>query len=271
MSNTTRQVILVTGASTGIGRACADHLQARGHRVYGGARRACPGASFESVSLDVDSEESVERAVGEILGREGRLDAVVNNAGFGLAGAIEDTSVAEAKAQMETNFFGVLRVCRAVLPAMRAQRSGRIVNMSSLGGIFGMPYSGLYSASKFALEGMSEALRLETKPYGVHVTLVEPGDFKSNFTTARRTTALSRTHEVYRDGFGRAMKAAEKDEQNAPDPVAIARLVERVLTTRAPRLRYSIGMFSQRVVVLLKRWLPAWMFERLLIGAFEIR
>ncbi len=264
-----RQVVLITGASSGIGKACAAHLHARGYRVYGASRRPVMGP-FETLSMDVDDDDSVEAAVMHVLSREGQLDAVVNNAGFGFAGAVEDTSVVEAKQQFETNFFGVLRVCRAVLPSFRKQGRGRIVNVSSLGGVFGMPFSGLYSATKFALEGMSEALRLESRPFGVHVSLIEPGDFKSNFTAVRRTTVESRRNPAYREAFGRAMKAAERDEQNAPTPEPIARLVERILVTRSPRLRYSIGMPSQRIVVVLKRWLPAALFEWLLAKAFQL-
>jgi short-subunit dehydrogenase len=270
MSEPHRKVVLVTGASSGIGRACADHLQARGHRVYGASRRRPGSAAFEPLAMDVDDDASVETAVRNLLAREGRLDAVVNNAGFGIAGSIEDTSIAEAKAQLETNFFGVLRVTRAVLPTLRAQRSGRIINMSSLGGVFGMPYSGLYSASKFAVEGLSEALRLEVRPFGVHVTLVEPGDVRSEFTAVRRTTSTALT-SAHAEGFRRAMQAAEKDERRAPDPLVVALLVERILRARAPRLRYTVGMQSQRIVVLLKRLLPARLFEWALAGAFQIR
>ncbi len=270
MTSTEKPVVLVTGASSGIGRACAEHLHQRGYRVYGASRRPPAGAPFEAVAMDVDDDASVAAGVALVLEREGRISAVVNSAGFGLAGAVEDTGIAEAKQQFETNFFGVLRVCRAVLPSFRAQGGGRIVNVSSLGGIFGMPFSGMYSASKFALEGMSEALRLETRAFGVHVSLIEPGDFQSNFTTARRMTAEARTSPTYQGAFRRAMASAEKDERNAPTPEPIARLVERVLAARSPRLRYSIGMPGQRIVVLLKRLLPARVFEWALTQAFGL-
>jgi len=266
-----RQVVLVTGASTGIGRACADHLAARGWRVYGGSRRAPGGApAFEALTLDVDDDASVASGVAQVLAREEHIDVVVNSAGFGIAGAVEDTSIIEAKRQLETNFFGVLRVCRAVLPSMRAARCGRIVNISSLGGLFGMPFSGLYSASKFALEGVSEAMRQELRPFGVHVTLIEPGDIRSDFITTRKSTEESNVNAAYQEGFRRAMKAAEADERAAPSADLVAQLVERVLTVRRPRLRYSVGMFSQRIVALLKRWLPERIFEWAIGQAFKI-
>src|SRR5262249_245829 len=155
-------------------------------------------------------DDSVTAGVRSVVEKAGRIDAVVNNAGWGLMGAVEDTAIDEAKAQLETNFFGVLRVCRAVLPHMRRQGGGHVVNISSLGGIVGLPFSGLYSASKFALEGVSESLRLETWRFGVRVVLIEPGDFRSNFTQARRMTKASATHDAYREALQRAHAAQEK-------------------------------------------------------------
>jgi NAD(P)-dependent dehydrogenase (short-subunit alcohol dehydrogenase family) len=270
MNDSKRPVVLVTGASSGIGRTCADHLAARGFRVYGAARRPIEGAPFETVAMDVTDDASVARAIAHIVEREGRIDALVNNAGFAILGAIEDTSVEEAKEQLETNFFGVLRVTNAVLPHFRAQGGGRIVNVSSLGGVFGMPFSGLYSASKFAVEGMSEALRLECRPFGIHVSLIEPGDFRTEFTNVRRRTRASLEGSAHATALVRSMKAAEKDEAAAPTPEPIARLLERVLRAHAPRLRYSVGMLGQRIVIVLKRVLPASLFEWIIAGAFQI-
>ena len=217
--------------------------------------------------MDVDSEASVNEAVELVLQRAGRIDAVVNNAGFALAGAVEDTSILEAKAQFETNFFGVLRVCRAVLPAMRCQRSGTIVNVSSLAGTFGLPCGGLYSASKFALEGLSESLRFETKQFGIRVVLVEPGDFRTQITARRRIAAAALTNDAYREMFDYFKAKQDRDEQQAATPEPIARLVERVLDHPRPKLRYPVGMWGQRIVVPLKRYLPQRVFDWL---AFRI-
>ncbi len=215
----------------------------------------------EMVAMDVDDEASVNAAVAAILQRTGGLEAVVNNAGFAVAGAVEDTSIEEAKAQLETNFFGVLRVCRAVLPVMRRQRRGTIVNISSLAGVFGLPFAGLYSASKFALEGMTESLRLETKRLGVRVVLVEPGDFRTAITQRRRLAAASATNDAYREAFAKSQAQQVHDETNAPTPEPIARLVERILNHPNPKLHYPVGMFGQRIVVPLKRYLPQRAFE----------
>ena len=261
------KVVLVTGASSGIGKTVAERLAGRGWRVFGAQRRA-PAASapgVEMVAMDVTDEASVEGAIATIHARAGRIDAVVNNAGNAIMGAIEDTSIEEAQAQLDTNFFGVLRVCRAVLPRMRAQGGGHIVNVSSLAGVIGLPFSGLYSASKFALEGMTESLRHESRPFGIRVVLVEPGDFRSDLAATRRIASGAAANPAYREAFARFRAQQEKDEAGAPTPEPVARLVERILADPNPRLRYSAGMLGQRVVIPAKRWLPQRLFEWTLI------
>ena len=274
MDTTKGRVVLVTGASSGIGRATAEHLAARGWRVFGAQRRlpsaGAGPAGVEMLIMDVDDDASVEHGVRKVHAAAGRLDAVVNNAGMAWMGAVEDTSVAEAKAQLETNFFGAFRVCRAVLPIMRAQRRGYIVNVSSLAGVLGLPFSGLYSASKFALEGMTESLRFEARRFGVEVVLIEPGDFRTQLPVARRETAGARSNDAYREALARFKAQQDKDEAGAPTPEPVARLVARILETEHPRLRYSVGMLGQRIVVPLKRLLPQRLFERVLTIALGL-
>ena len=171
---------------------------------------------------------------------------------------------------METNFFGVLRVCRATLPALRKNGGGHVVNISSLAGIIGLPFSGLYSASKFALEGVSESLRMECLAFGIHVVLVEPGDFRTNITTRRRIAQAATTNDAYREAFARCKQKQERDETNAPSPEAVARLVGRILSDPNPCTRYSVGMLSQRMVVPLKRFLPQRLFEWMARQVFGI-
>jgi NAD(P)-dependent dehydrogenase (short-subunit alcohol dehydrogenase family) len=249
-------VVLVTGASSGIGRSCAVLFEARGDKVYGAARNP-----------DVRSDSSVNAAVAEILEREGRLDIVVNNAGIAIAGAVEDTSMEQAKDQFEVNFFGVLRVCRAVLPAMRKQGAGYIVNIGSIAGQVAVPYQGLYSASKFALEGLTESLRMEVKHLGIKVVLVEPGDHRTNLTSKRRKIVAS---PAYAERFGRAISRMEKDEQNGPDPAGVARLIERIATDPNPRLRYSIGPLAERGAIWLKRLGPAAVVEKAMKSYYSV-
>ncbi len=264
------KTILVTGASSGIGRAVAAHLAKDGWRVFGTSRSGRGGPEgVEMIACDVDSDDSVTRAVSAAAVHTGRIDALVNNAGWALMGAIEDTAIAEAKAQMETNFFGVLRMTRAVLPLMRTQGGGHIVNISSLSGVFGTPFSGVYSAAKFAVEGMSEALRLEARPFGIRVALVEPGDFRTNLPSMRRTVAAAAASE-YAAAFQRFHKNQAKDEAKAPLPEPVAVLVAKILADPNPRARYSVGMFTQRMVGPLKRFLPGALFEAIIRAALKV-
>ncbi len=264
MSAAGGRVVLVTGASSGIGLCCAALLAERGYRVYGASRSATTAAGATPLALDVTSDESVAQAIDTILAREGRLDVLVNNAGFGIAGAIEDTSSEEAAVQFEVNFFGVFRMCRAVLPAMRRQGSGYIVNIGSIGGLIAIPFQGLYSASKFALEGLSETLRLEAGPFGVHVVLIEPGDHRTSFTQNRRSTVASSRDSAYRERFERAVGRMAADEQGGPTPDAIARLLHRVINHPRPRLRYTTGPVAQRAAVWLKRAMPYAIIEKMM-------
>lgn len=256
------RVVLVTGASSGIGRACAELLAARGLRVYGASRHPQPHASFESPRMDVRDDESVHATVAAIVQREGRLDVVINNAGIAIAGAAEDTSIEEAKEQFEVNLFGVLRVCRAALPTLRDQHRGIIVNIGSIAGLIAVPFQGIYSASKFALEGFSESLRMEVAPFGIRVVLIEPGDHRTALTENRRRTAASQTNQAYRDRGNRAIARMAADEQAGATPEAAARLLYRVLNLSHPRLRYTVGPAHERAAIWLKRLAPYAIVEK---------
>jgi NAD(P)-dependent dehydrogenase (short-subunit alcohol dehydrogenase family) len=273
-------VVLITGASSGIGQACAEYLFARRCRVYGtsrrtphaGPRKAGPEAVplFQTISLDITSDESVEEAVGLVLASEGRVDAVVNNAGFGLAGSVESTSVAEAREQFETNFFGTVRVCRAVLPIMRQQGHGHILNVSSIGGRIGIPFQAIYSASKFAVEGFTEALRLEAAPFGIRVVLIEPGNFRTGFTISRRMAAGGEVG-AYAKKQANTLRVMEHAELHGATPEAVGRLVHRVIMMRRPRARYAVGPFIETLALVLKRFVPSRLFEWGLAGYFRVR
>jgi NAD(P)-dependent dehydrogenase (short-subunit alcohol dehydrogenase family) len=263
MAETAPKVVLVTGASSGIGKACAEHLLRSGNRVFGTQRQppqTADGRGVEMIAMDVNDDRSVEAGIQRVMQIAGRLDAVINNAGNAYMGAVEDTSIDEAKAQLETNFFGVLRVCRAVLPIMRRQGGGHIINISSLAGVLGLPFSGLYSASKFALEGMTESLRWETRRFGIRAVLVEPGDFRTQLPVARRTVAAAAASDIYRAAFAKFKAQQDKDESGAPTPEPVAQLVERILRDPSPKLRYSVGMIGQRIVIPAKRFLPQRLF-----------
>ena len=270
------RVILITGGSSGFGTACVNYLASRGHRVYGTSRRAEFPSNEDSlrapliIPMDVCEAASVEAAVAFILQREGRLDVLVNNAGIGHAGSIEDTSIEEGKAQLETNFFGVHRVCRSVLPVMRKQGSGLIVNIGSIGGLITIPFQGFYCASKSALMALTESLRMEVKPFGVQVTLIEPGDFKTGFTANRVFAAASQNASAYADRQDAAIGAMERDEQSGADPRDLAVLLEKIMEKKRVRPRYLVGMFFQKLAVWVKCILPASVFEKLIMSYYKL-
>lgn len=260
------QVILITGASSGIGHACALGLASHGHRVYGTSRRADFRADqFNVIRMDVTDDASVRSGVEEVVGREGRLDVLVNNAGIGIAGAIENSSIEETTLQFNTNFFGALRVCRAALPAMRERRHGLILNVSSLAGRIPLPFQGIYSASKFALEGMSEALAMEVAPFGIHVVLLQPGSFRTSFTLNRLVVNEARHNGAYQATFRSALTAIEAEERNGASPELVARLVERIVIDPSPSRRYSVGAASERAVPFLRSLIPTRLYEYLLM------
>jgi NADP-dependent 3-hydroxy acid dehydrogenase YdfG len=247
MMDENRRVVLITGASAGIGYACATHLHQQGFRVYGTSRLGQSSKSsdaFEMLQMDVDNDQSVAAGIESLLNKESRLDVVVNNAGCSLAGALEDTSIVEAKTQFETNFFGVMRVCRATLPIMRRQGAGHIVNISSLGGLFGIPYQSIYSATK-------------------------PGNFKTELT-ARRRKAAAAGNSVYAEPFSAALGVMEADEVNGPSPDQIAQLLEKIINTPAPRLRYRVGAASEKLLIPAKKFLPARLFEWAIMKYFKL-
>ncbi len=254
-------VVLVTGASSGIGRACADLLARAGFTVYGGSRSApeSPPGGWTWIPLDVRDEASVREAVAGILAEAGRIDAVVNNAGYGIAGPVEETPLSEAIDLFQTNFFGALRVCQVVLPHFRARGDGVIVNVSSLAGRVALPYQGVYSASKFALSGLTEALRMEVAPLGIRIVLVEPGDIRTPFTAHRRR--LAAVDDAYRARLERALARAEEDERMGAPPEAVARLVLRILRHPRPKPRYTVGNPFQRLAVGLRGILPSRLVE----------
>ncbi len=271
MNNSTWQVVLITGASSGIGRECAEYLARRGHRVYGTSRwPEIRTSGVPLLTMDVRDDGSVHRVVAELVAREGRLDVLVNNAGIGIAGAVEETSIDEARAQFETNFFGVLRVCKAVLPTMRRQAAGLIVNVSSLAGLIAIPFQGLYSASKYAIEAMTEALRMEVAAFGVRVALLEPGDFRTEFTANRVKTRESLESGIYRQSFDKALAVVEKEELNGQRPVRVAKAVERIMRRRSPALRYSVGPIFERLVPTLKKILPPRSYQLLMMKHFGL-
>jgi NAD(P)-dependent dehydrogenase (short-subunit alcohol dehydrogenase family) len=270
----TGHVVLVTGASSGFGREIAGALHARGHEVFGTVRSPSAPArhgEFPTIPLDVDLDSSVAEAVAEVVRRAGRVDVLVNNAGFGYAGAIEDTTVEEARSQFETNFFGMHRMCRAVLPHMRERHAGRIVNMSSLGGLVSVPFQAMYCASKFAVEAYTEALRMEVRAFGIQVSMIEPGDFRTRFTANRRMTAASTADSPYAQHCRTAVRRMAADESANADVGPVVRAAITAVESGKPRLRYPAASALQRTLVGLRPALPQSWFEYLMTDHYGLR
>lgn len=237
-----------------------------------GASRRCPDPTlpFETLHLDVCDDTSVERAVAEVVERAGRIDVLVNVAGVSFAGALENHSINEVKATFDANTLGVFRMCRAVLPHMRAQRRGRIVNLTSVAGVFAVPYVSAYCASKFATEGLTECLRMEVRRFGVHVSLLEPGDFLTAMTERYAMTEASQNCTVYGTEAERAIAVMEADSRACPDLRPVSRRLETILRSRRPALRYTVGAPLQRLAVLLHRCIPNAWFEAILRTVYKV-
>lgn len=270
--STKPRVVLVTGASSGFGLSIASDLASAGYRVYGTSRSADgetnPHGHFELIRMDVDDDDSVARGIEALIAREGVLDAVVSNAGIGVAGALEDTSSAEAMVQFQTNFFGNHRVCRAALPHLRARGRSHIVVIGSLAGLLGIPFQGMYSATKFALEGYCEALRIELRQTPVRVSILEPGDFATGFTAARQIAAASGPGSSYHAAFSRALEVIEKDEIEGADPVLLSQAVRSILDMGDPPVRLAVTSPAQAGFATAKQHIPAADLEAMLAKHF---
>jgi NAD(P)-dependent dehydrogenase (short-subunit alcohol dehydrogenase family) len=243
------KVALITGASSGIGEQTVKGLLDAGYVVYAGARRidrmqSLAGVGARLMSLDVSDEVSMSAAVKRIVDEQGRIDVLVNNAGYGSYGALEDVPQEEARRQFEVNLFGLARLIQLALPTMRAQRSGTIVNVSSIGGVFGEPFGSWYHATKFAVEGLSDSLRTELHPFGIHVVVIQPGAIITEWNTIAREGLLKYSgNGAYRDSARAHVKfLAEADRGSVPSPPSVvAKVIVEAVQARRPMTRYAVG------------------------------
>jgi NAD(P)-dependent dehydrogenase (short-subunit alcohol dehydrogenase family) len=264
------KVILITGGTSGLGRSMCERLAATGHRVYGTGRRVNgmeARSGYTMVGMDVTDAHSVNKAVELVLKETGRIDVLINNAGLGIQGPVEDIDPGLAHRLMDTNVYGPHRLMRAVLPAMRAQGSGLIINISSIAANFGLPYRGFYSASKAALDRLSEALSTEVARFGIHVVTVQPGEFNTNIAGSRLQPDV--IGEANREGYEKAMAVLGGSMHYSRDPDELALVVARIIADPKPRSVYRVAKGVQELSVMLKKLLPGRMFERMLRKHYE--
>jgi NADP-dependent 3-hydroxy acid dehydrogenase YdfG len=266
------KVIFITGVSSGLGKHTAEFLSQNGFIVYGSSRK---GNQIEGkvipLAMDVNDVNSIKNAVDTIIHKEGKIDILINNAGMGISGSIEDASTEEIKLQMDTNFLGMIHVIQAVLPSMRKAGNGTIINMSSLAGICALPFQGLYSASKYAIVGFSDSLRMELKQFKIKVIVVEPGDFHTNFTSNRLIQEKSKNNSAYKDQFDKTMSIIEKDETGGLHPNILAKKVLKIVKSKNPCEVYVVSSFEQRLVPYIKRILPNKWFYSIIGSHYGIK
>jgi NAD(P)-dependent dehydrogenase (short-subunit alcohol dehydrogenase family) len=266
------KVVLITGASAGIGKVTAAFLAKAGYIVYGAARRVermkdIPGVN--PLSMDVTVEASMQSAIKEIIHAEGHIDVLINNAGFGSYGALEDVAIQDARYQLDVNVFGAARLIQLVLPHMREQRSGKIVNVSSMGGKIATPFGGWYHASKFALEGLSDSLRNEVRNFGIDVIVIEPGGITSEWGGIALDSLVKRSTETaYKDLAGKFVKGFQETDGKTSDPIVIARLIKKAIEAPHPKTRYVAG-YMAKPVLFFRKILSDRLMDRLMMSRLK--
>lgn len=268
-----KKVILITGISSGFGKQTAELLAKNGHIVYGTVRKITESESNVNVlNLDLMNPDSIINAVKTVIQKEGRIDVLINNAGMHTGGSIETLPMEYVKKQMDTNFMGLVHLTREVLPVMRKQGGGTIINFGSIGGLMGLPFQGFYSASKFAIEGFSEALRMEVKQFNIKVVVINPGDFHTNNTSNRRGfLAAQGDSDPYQEQFVKTLSIIENDESKGWVPEILAKKLVKIVECKNPKQRYVIASLEQKLAVVLNKILPSKIFRKILEGHYGIK
>jgi short-subunit dehydrogenase len=267
-----RKVVFITGISSGFGKCTAEYLASKGHAIYGTSRKEINVIGLINIlKADITDKLSVKKAVETVIQREGRIDVLINNAGMGISGPIEYASQENVELQMNTNFTGMVNVIQSVLPSMRNEKSGTIINISSIGGLMGLPFQGFYSASKFAIEGLSEALRMELKQFHIKVVVIRPGDFCTSFTSNRKVEVNLNGNNSYLAQFRKSMSIIETDEKGGMKPRYFAEKLAQIIDQKNPRSSYIISTAEQKLAVVLKHLLPDAMFSAILGSHYGIK
>jgi NAD(P)-dependent dehydrogenase (short-subunit alcohol dehydrogenase family) len=264
------KVVLITGASSGIGKAIGEFLHQKGFVVYGTSRNPekIENSVFPLIALDVRNSDSIQTAVAKVIDISGRLDILINNAGIGITGPLEEIPMEEIKANFDTNFFGPIAVMQAVLPQMREQQSGLIINISSIAGYMGLPYRSVYSASKGALSLITEALRMEVKSFGIQITDVAPGDFATNIASGRYHAPSKGS--AYEKPYAATLKMMDEHVDSGSNPIEMAEAIYAIIQNRNPRVHYRVGLFLQKFSIVLKKILPDKVYEKMLMNHYKL-
>ena len=265
------KVVLITGGSSGIGKSIGDFLQQNGYVVYGTSRNPdrVLNSIFPLVPLDVRKSDSIRKAIDKVISITGRLDIVINNAGVGITGPLEEIPTDELKNNFETNLFGPIEVMKAVLPQMRKQKSGLIINVTSIAGYMGLPYRSVYSASKGALELITEAVRMEVKPFNIKITNIAPGDFATNIASSRYHAPIIKG-SPYEDSYSSILRMMDEHVDGGSDPIEMAEAVYKIIENSEPKIHYKVGAFMQKFSIVLKRILPDKVYEKMLMNHFKL-
>ena len=266
-----QKVILITGASSGIGKSIGDFLHDNGFKVYGTSRNPdnYPKSKFTLLALDVRNPATIQQSIDQILSESKKIDIVINNAGVGITGPLEEIPMSEIKNNFETNFFGPIEVIKAVLPKMREQKSGLIINITSIAGYMGLPFRSIYSASKGALELISESLNMEVKPFGINIVCVAPGDFATNIASGRFHAPIIEGSD-YEKQYSNNLKMMNNHVDSGGNPIEMAEAIFRIINNSNPRIHYKVGAFMQKFSIVLKRILPDKVYEKILMKHYEI-
>ena len=266
----TKKIVLITGATSGIGKETALLLTEKGFVVYGTARnienKTLP---FRLLPMDVRDDESIAKAIGTILAEAGKIDILINNAGVGITGAVEELPMDELKNVFATNFYGAISLMQAVLPSMRTQKSGLIINITSIAGYMGLPFRGAYSASKGALMLMTEALRMEVKNFGIEVTTIAPGDYATDIAS-RRYHAPVKQNSAYAEIYQKSLDLMNQHVDSGGNPIEMAEKIFAVINTKHPNVHYKQGSFLQKFSIVLKRILPSKVYEKMLMNHYKM-
>lgn len=265
------KVVLITGGSSGIGKSIGEFLHHKGFVVYGTSRNPdkVVNSIFPLLALDVRNAESIKTTIAKIIQVSGTIDILINNAGVGITGPLEEIPMDEIKNNFETNFFGPIEVMKAVLPPMRKQNSGLIINITSIAGYMGLPYRSVYSASKGALELITEALRMEVKSFGIQITNVAPGDFATNIASGRFHAPLIKG-SAYEIPYGNTLKMMDEHVNSGSNPNEIAEAIHAIIQNKNPKIHYKVGAFMQKFSIVLKRILPDKVYEKMLMNHYKL-